>query len=120
MVYFCLNDDFVKTDEDAERLLRELRRAQTQPVYRTYVPIHDSEKKIILCTTNEKVHLAIGKISDPGQMVLARLFEEKLKGIGELVFSFQPDENQTQSRNLFVTASQDARGYRTFHIAPGH
>jgi len=120
MVHFCLNEEFVKTDEDADRLLRELRRAQTQPVYRTYVPIHDSEKKIILCTTNEKVHLALGKISDPGQMVLARLFENNLKSGGELVFSFQPNENQVQPRNLFVTASQDNRGYRTFHIAPGH
>lgn len=120
MVHFCLNDEFAKTDAEAGRLLLELRLARTQPIYRTYVFDSDSKKKAILFTTNEKLHLAIGKIPDVEQAVLARLFMDKLMHGGQLVFTFQPSEGESVSRSLVVTGTRDDDDYWMFHISPGH
>lgn len=118
MVRFFLNEAYGNEYRDAGELLAELRHTQTQPIFRTYIP--DGQKKIIFCTTNEKVHLALGKLTDPAQEVLARLFEEKIKVGGELVFTHQPMDDTPPSRSLVVTASRDARNYRTFHLSSGH
>lgn len=118
MAQFCLKEEHTTHDTDLHRLLSELMNAKGQPVFRTYVP--DEGKTIILCTTNEKVHLGLGKLSDPGLMVLAKLFREKMGNDSELVFTYQPKDGEVQPRNLFVTASKDARGYEVFHLAPGH
>ncbi|MES2668557.1 MAG: hypothetical protein V4644_02630 [Patescibacteria group bacterium] len=118
MVSFCLKEEDTVNNTDNHRLLSELMSLRTQPVFRTYVC--DGSDRIMLCTTNEKVHLSLGKLSEAGLMALVKIFRNKMSGAAELVFSFQPKEGEAQSRNLFVTSTPGERGCEMFHIAPGH
>lgn len=100
-------------------LLVELQKARSVPMFRTFVPNGPGEL-VIFCTTNEKVHLGLGKLSADAQRKLARIFKNETDCGDELLFNFAPADGQPEPRNLFVTASREREGTITFHLAPGH
>ncbi|MDB5237158.1 MAG: hypothetical protein JWL88_260 [Parcubacteria group bacterium] len=90
------------------------------PVFRTFVP-NGSGDMVIFCTTNEKVHLLLGKLSDQAHRKLAKLFRNETDCGDELTFTYDSGSPETQPRgSLFVTASKNADGATVFHLAPGH
>lgn len=104
-------------------LLHALQQVSNQgvKVYRTFVPKDDKQRPYTFMTTSKDIHLALGKLSQEGQLHLARLLKLEFE-FGEFNELLLYPEKDGHRGCMLVTCqiADDADMGWCFHICPAY